>query len=76
MKRTCLDCKYYVGSKEPERNRMDSDFCLKRGVRLPVAAFCFDDLCCSTGGDYFSVRALKCLEDIAGGCIYYKKRHD
>jgi len=73
QRKTCLDCKYYSMDGGKEMGRMSFDFCTKKQVCLPTAAFCFDDLCCPNGS-YFNRGAFLCLEGIAKNCDDYKKK--
>jgi hypothetical protein len=71
--RTCLDCVGYSMDSGPEIGRTSLDYCEKRRQHLPTAAFCFDDLCCSTGSDYFG-GAFSQLEAIAQECELYEHK--
>ncbi len=73
-RKSCLTCKYYSMEGEEERGRTSFDFCTKKGECLPVAAFSFSDVCCTSTGSCFNMSAFSCLAEIAEACEYYKEK--
>jgi hypothetical protein len=71
--RNCITCAHYVMNSGEEAGRTSLDFCAKKQKDLPASAFCFEDLCCSTGCGW-NMRAFSVLEEIGSACTDYEPK--
>jgi hypothetical protein len=68
-----MTCAYYVMDSGEDAGRTSLDFCAKKQTDLPTSAFCFDDLCCTTGSQW-NTRAFSLLEEIGSACTEYESK--